>query len=289
MRPVTKIFGVLGTFFIVLVVLFLLLSSVRVIQAGEVGVKTEWGKVVDVLHPDLYFVVPVMHDIKYMSTQIEKFETPASAASNDLQIVQTQIAVNYRISGDDEEIKSLWETFRGRHEQRLIQPIVQEAVKANTAKFNAEELITKRVDVKQKISNDLTDKLSDYGLDVVEVSITDMDFSDEFDAAIEAKVVANQKLQKEQIDLQTKKIEVQKTIAERNASATALVIQAEAEAKSKVIKADAEAEAIQTITESLNDPYVRYLYVLQWDGALPKVMGENDLIVDLEGLGNSSG
>jgi regulator of protease activity HflC (stomatin/prohibitin superfamily) len=288
MRPETKIAGVISTFFILLIVLFLLISSVRIINAGEVGVKTEWGKVVETLHPGMYLVVPLMNDVKYMSTQIEKYETPAGAASKDLQIVVTTIAVNYRISQDDEDVQDLWETFRGDHEQRIISPVVQEVVKANTAKTNAEELITKRVELKQRISKDLTEKLSSYGLIVEEVSITDLDFSAEFDAAIEAKVVAEQKLQKEQIDLRTKKVEVQRLIAEKNASATALVIQAEAEAESNVIKAEGEAEAIETITKSLNDPYVRYLYVTNWDGALPKVMGEQDLIIDLEELDGSS-
>jgi len=287
MRPITKILGAMGTVFVVMIALFLLLSSVRIIQAGEVGVKLEFGKVTEILHPNLYLVIPIMHDVKYMSTQIEKFETPASAASNDLQIVVTQIAVNYRISQDDADVQNLYERFRGNHEQRLIQPIVQEVVKANTAKFNAEELITKRVEVKERISEGLAEKLQTYGLIVEEVSITDLDFSPEFDAAIEAKVVAEQKLQKEQIDLRTKKVEVQKLIAERNASAIALVIQAEAEAEATVIKAEAEANAITKITTSLTDPYVRYYYVDQWNGQLPKVMGDNDLIVDLEGLNSS--
>ena len=279
-----RVIGTLGGLFIFFILLFVVLSAVRIVNAGEVGVKTEFGRVVDILEPNLHMVVPIMNDVKILSTQIEKFETGASAASKDLQVVQTDLAINYRINGDTGKIKELYETFRGRHEQRIIAPLVQEVVKANTAKFNAEELITKRVEVKTKIAEELKQKLAVYGIDVVEVSIINLDFSPEFNAAIEAKVVAEQTLQKEQIDLETKRIEVQKLVAQQNATAIALVIQAEADAKAKVIRAEAEAEAITKITESITDPYIRYYYIEQWDGVLPKVMGEQDLIIDLEGL-----
>jgi len=296
MRNITAFFGLIGTIFIVFIGLLLLFSSVRVIEAGEVGIKTEFGKVVDVLEPNIHFVIPVMNDVKYLSTQIQKFETGASAASNDLQVVDTQIAVNYRINGDTDSLMILWERFRGNHEIRIIAPLLQEVVKANTAKFNAEELITKRVELKSRIVDDLEQKLAPYGIDVVEVSITDLNFSPEFDAAIEAKVVAEQTLQKEKIDLETKKIEVQKLVAQQNATAEALIIQASADAKAKVLRAEgeaeakiinaeAEAEAITKITESISDPYVRYYYVSQWNGVLPKVLGDNAIILDLEGLG----
>jgi len=282
MRKLTAFFGFFGTFFVIFIAALLIMASVRIINAGEVGVKTEFGKVTDILEPNLHLVIPIMNDVKYLSTQIEKYEATASAASKDLQVVDTKLAVNYKIAGDTGEIKNLYEQFRGNHEARIISPLVQEVVKANTAQFNAAELITKRVEVKSKIAKDLETKLAPYGITVVEVSITDLDFSKEFDEAIEAKVVAEQKLEKERIDLETKKVEVQQLIASTNASATALVIQAEADAEARVIRATAEAEAIEKVTKSISDPYVRYYYVTQWDGVLPKVMGDNEVIIDLE-------
>ncbi|MBN1170447.1 prohibitin family protein [Candidatus Micrarchaeota archaeon] len=284
MGKLASVIGFFGTIFILFVLAILLISSVRIINAGEVGVKLEFGRVMDVLEPNIHFVVPVMNDVKYLSTQIEKFETTASAASNDLQVVETQLAVNYRINGNNDQIMNLYETFRGNHEVRIIDPLVQEVVKANTAQFNAAELITKRVELKSKIAQDLKQKLGNYGIDVVEVSITNLDFSPEFNAAIEAKVVAEQKLQKEKIDLETKKIEVQRLIAETNASATSLVIQANADAEAKIIRATAEAEAIEKITKAVTAQYIQYNYVQRWDGQLPKVMGSQDVIIGLESL-----
>lgn len=284
MRKLTAFFGFFGTFFIIFIAALLILASVRIINAGEVGVKTEFGKVTDILEPNLHIVVPIVNDVAYLSTQIGKYEATASAASKDLQVVDTKLAINYKIKGSNDEIKLLYEQFRGNHEERIISPLVQEVVKANTAQFNAAELITKRVDVKSKIARDLKTKLDPYGIEVVEVSITDLDFSKEFNAAIEAKVVAEQTLEKEKIDLETKKIEVQQLIASTNASATSLVIQAEADAQARIIRATAEAEAIEKVTESISDPYVRYYYVTRWDGMLPKVMGDNDVIIDIEDI-----
>ncbi len=298
MNKATQVFGFFGSIFVIFIAFVLLASSVRIINAGEVGVKLEFGRVVDVLEPNIHFVVPIMNDVKYLSTQIEKFETGASAASKDLQIVDTSIAVNYQINGDVNEIQSLYERFRGNHESRIIAPLVQEVVKANTAKFNAAELITERVELKTRIASDLKQKLSAYGIDVIEVSITNLDFSSQFNAAIEAKVVAEQTLQKEEIDLETKKIEVQKLVAQENATAEAKVIRAKAEATARVISAEAEAnatiiqaeaqkEAITKITSSITDPYIRYYYIQEWNGQLPKVMGGNDVILDLGSLNES--
>ncbi len=284
MKLVMRLFGSIGILVILLLVLGLAFSSVRIIDAGEVGVKTEFGRVVEVLHPGIYFIIPIMNDVKYMSTQIEKFEPRTTAASKDLQIVDTQIAVNYRIVLDGDRIKQLYERFRGKHELRVINPLVQEVVKSNTAKFNAEELITKRVELKERIATDLEQKLDNYGLEVVEVSITDLNFSPEFNAAIEAKVVAEQKLRKEKIDLETKRISVQRHVLTKNASATAIVIEAHAQADAKKIKAEAEANAIKKITEAITDPYLRYYYVETWDGQMPKVIGDNDLMIGLGDL-----
>jgi len=282
-RAVLNIFKLILFAFIVL---FLIFSTIKIVDVGSVGVKTQFGEVVGILHPGLHIVIPIMNDVRSLSTQIEKYEAKASSASKDLQDVQTQLAVNYRLSLNDSDIEDIYERFKGNHESRIIQPLVQEVVKSKTAQYTAEELITKRVAVKDNITEDLKTKLEAYGIEVAEVSITDFTFSEEFDKAIEAKVVAEQELQKEKIDLQTKQVEVQRTIAEKNASAVALVIEATAKANATIIQAEAEAKAIEKITGAISDPYIRYYYINQWDGVLPKVLGKEDIIID---IGNVTG
>ena len=272
---------VLGFFALVFLLVFF---PVRIVSAGEVGVLLEFGKVKEIWHPGLHLMIPFVNNVDTMSTQIEKFETEASAASSDLQVVQTTIAVNYRLPQNDASVQSLYENFRGNHESRIIAPLVQEVVKANTAKYSAAELISKREQLKSVIGSSLKEKLEQYDIEVVEVSITNFDFSPEFNSAIEQKVVAEQNKQQAQYELEKKQIEVQKTIAEKNASATGAVLEAQGEATSKLIKAKAEAEAIKTHTQTLNDPYVRYYYVSRWNGQLPKVVGSDENIIDISSL-----
>jgi len=278
-----KVVGLMALGFFALVFI-LIFFPVRIINAGEVGVLLEFGRVKEIWYPGLHIMVPFMNNVDVMSTQIEKFETQSSAASSDLQIVQTSIAINYRLPQDDASVQSLYENFRGNHESRIIAPLAQEVVKANTAKYSANELITKREQLKTVIGANLRDKLRQYDIDVVEVSITNFDFSPEFNDAIEKKVVAEQNKQQAQFELEKKQIEVLKVIAEKNATATANVLEAEGEAKARIIRADAEAESIKTITESLNDPYVRYFYALKWNGQVPKVVGSNQNIIDISSL-----
>ncbi|VVC03064.1 SPFH domain / Band 7 family protein [Candidatus Bilamarchaeum dharawalense] len=275
------VFLVIG--FFVLIFLFVFFP-VRIINAGEIGVLLEFGRVKEIWHPGMHILIPFMNDVVVMSTQIEKFETSSSAASSDLQMVSTMIAVNYRLPKTDASIQSLYENFRGDHEIRIIQPLVQEVVKANTAKYTAEELLSKREQVKAVITQNLKEKLLEYDVDVVEVSITNFDFSPDFNKAIESKVVVQQELLQAQLELQKKQIDVQRIIVEQNASATAIVIKAEADAQAQILRANAEAQAIQTITASLNDPYIRYLYVQNWNGQVPKVVGSGQNIIDISSL-----
>ncbi|MEW6723002.1 MAG: prohibitin family protein [Candidatus Micrarchaeota archaeon] len=272
------VFGFIG------LMLLLVFFPVRVISAGEVGVLLEFGRVKEIWHPGLHLMVPFMNGVDILSTQIEKFETQASAASSDLQIVQATIAVNYRLPQSDASVQTLYENFRGNHENRIIAPLAQEVIKANTAKYSADELITKRGELKSVISADLKQKLAEYDIDVVEVSITNFDFSPEFNDAIERKVVAEQNKLQAQFELEKQQIEVLKQVAQANATAESEIIKADAEAKAKVIRAEAEAEAITKITQTLGDEYLRYYYIQRWNGELPKVMGSEGNIIDISQL-----
>ncbi|MBU0590911.1 prohibitin family protein [Candidatus Micrarchaeota archaeon] len=278
---VNKVFGTIFKTIIAFVILIVLFSSVKIIGAGEVGVLNEFGRPVTVLYEGLHFIVPIMHHVSVISIQIEKYEAEASAASKDLQIVTTTIAVNYRITPDEDVVMGIYRQFRGSHEARVIQPIVQEVIKANTAQFRAEELISKRVEVKNNILNDLKQKLSKYGMEVLDISITDFQFSPEFDRAIEDKVVAEQNKLRAEYELEQKKVEVQKTIAEANASAISEILKAQGDAQANIIRANAQAQAIESITKQITDPFIKYYYIETWNGELPLVMGTSDIMLDL--------
>lgn len=148
------------TAFIGIVGLLVILSSFYVIDAGERGVVLRFGEVKSVQSEGLHFKVPIFDNVKKFSVRTDKIEREASSASRDLQIVTTQIALNYQL--DPDAVDRIYREFGTKSilEAKLVDPAIQDAVKASTAQFNAEELITKRASVKEAIEGDLRERLS---------------------------------------------------------------------------------------------------------------------------------
>lgn len=165
------------------------------VPAGHVGVTDTFGQVGErpwgpgVGDSGMKWTGIFTSSIEF-STRVQLKEYEASAASSDLQTVQTKVALNFKV----EPIKTpeLYKTIGTNYQDIIIAPIVQEAVKSQTAQYTAENLVAKRAEVKDKITDHITDKLVTKGLIVTEVAITDFKFSGEFDSAIEAKQVAEQ-------------------------------------------------------------------------------------------------
>jgi regulator of protease activity HflC (stomatin/prohibitin superfamily) len=160
------------------------------VPAGHIGVKNRLG----IVNPQQWGPgiqwTGIMTRTEKFDTRIQLREYSASSASKDMQIVSTKIALNFRV--EPLSTPEIFKTIGLKYQDVIIAPIIQEAVKASTAHFNAEELITQRTAVKDEITNYITDRLQDKGLIVTQVAITDFDFSTEFNAAIERKQVAAQ-------------------------------------------------------------------------------------------------
>lgn len=238
-------------------------SSFVQIDAGHRGVVTRWGKVEDkVLGEGLAFRFPIMESVHEIEVRTQKYEVNAAAASKDLQETQTGIALNYHIT--PETVNRLFQVLGEDYRENFISPAVQEVVKATTAKFNAEELITHRGEVRDKIETGLRERLGPHGISIDAFAITNFKFSAGFEAAIEAKVTSQQHALKAENDLRT--IEV--------------------EARQAVAKAEGEAKAIAAVSKQLlaSPAYVNYLAVQKWNGALPQVNGAGITpFVDLRG------
>ena len=268
MELLGRVFGKMKILVLLAVVLFLVLTNLRFVNSGEIGILLEFGKVKEVVPPGVYFTLPFFGGFTTLSTQIEKLEVESSAASNDLQVVKTNIALNYQLKSNYEY---MWTNFRDEFTTRLMEPLVHESVKAVTAKYTADQLITKRGEVKEIIASDLKKKFQSYGIEVKEFSITNFDFSPEFNQAIEQKVVAEQNRLRTEFELAQTKIEVQKQIAQANATASATIL-----------KAQAEADAISIVNDALvkaqsNPDYLKYRYLEKWDGKLPQAVGSSGL------------
>ena len=198
-----------------------------------------------------------------MNTKTQKVEALCAAASRDLQTISTTIVVNYRVS--DTYAPTLYKTVGYGYQDIIIVPAIQESVKAVTAQYSAEELITKRQLVSTGISEKLSEKISSYGLIIEVFNITDLSFSESFNAAIEAKQTAQQEALKAEQDLNRIRIEAEQT-----------VVNAEAEADAMKARADAEAYSIEIIQNQLaqSEAYLEYQKIEKWNGQLPQVMGD---------------
>lgn len=241
-------------------------SAVQIVDAGHRGVLLHWNAVdttVPPLDEGLHFVTPFADSVIQMEIRTLKYVKSTTSASKDLQTVSTTVTVNYHPAPNN--VHRLYQSVGLDYENRIIQPAVEEVVKQVTANYNAEELITKRPDVKSDIEREITVRLNSFNIITEVISITDFQFSTQFAAAIEAKVEAEQKALKAENDLI--RIEVE---------ARQLEQQAQGEASANIAKANGEAEAIRIINEALaqNPNYLEWLKTQSWDGKLPLVVGE---------------
>src|SRR3989442_1425245 len=255
-----KILAGIVTFIVIVIVMA---ESVVLVQAGHRGVVLYLGAVENrVLGEGVHFIVPFAEQVIQMEVRTLKFQADASAASNDLQEVQTTIALNYHISPSQANI--IYQQQGANYPDRIIAPTIQESVKASVAKFNAEELITKRAIAKAVIAQTIGNTLSARDIVVETVFITDFAFSQAFSNQIEAKVVAFQKYLTEQNNLKAIQVVANQT-----------VVQAQAAARSNIAKAGGESQAIEIITEQLKQSpqYLQWLSINRWNGQMPYALG----------------
>lgn len=232
--------------------IFIFFSSITIIQAGERGVVLRLGSISRVFNEGFHFNIPFIENVAILNVQTQKEQVEAVSASKDLQTVTTAVALNYNL--DPEKVGILWQKIGKNYKERLIDPAIQEAVKASTAKFTAEQLVTQRSDVRDEIKLNLTERLKAEYIIVTEVSIVNFGFSQAFDQAIEAKVTAEQN-----------------ALAAKNK-----LEQVKFEAEQRVTQAQAEAEAIKIQAEAIQNQggaeYVNLKAIEKWDGKLPSYM-----------------
>lgn len=255
-----KIVGGVIAGFVILVVA---LNCFTTVKAGHTGVVTTMGKVEQkVLTEGLHFKIPFIQDVIQIDNRVLKSEVDCSSASKDLQTVSSTIALNYKVR--NESSASIYQNVGLDYESIIIAPAIQECVKAVTAKFTAEELITERQSISDQMKELLNEKITSYGIDVQIFNIISFDFTAEYNAAIEAKQTAQQNALKAEQDLQRVKVEAEQTIA----------------------KAEAEAEAYKLKSQELTPEMLIMEYIDKWDGKLPyMVSGENgSMLIDMTAL-----
>lgn len=211
----------------------------------------------------LHLKVPFVEQVTKYETRVQTYDADAEGASNDLQVVHIKIAVRYQPEAG--AITQIHQTLGPEYQDRVIRPSVQESVKSATARYNAAQLIEQRPAVKQDIESALKQSLAASKIDLVEVLITNFDFSAEFNTAIEQKVVAKQDAEKANNTLLRVQYEAQQKVVQAQADLDAAKLQAQ----QKVVQAQADKEAAQLVTEGLSADYLTFLRIKAWNGVLP--------------------
>jgi regulator of protease activity HflC (stomatin/prohibitin superfamily) len=238
-NPKARFQGSIGIIIgVVVIVASLIAGSFTTIPAGHRGVVIRFSAVTgSILGEGLRTKLPFIDSVVKMSVQTQKYETPSAAITNDLQDVSTTIALNWKL--DPGMAADVYRTLGLEFIDRIAAPAIQETIKQITAQYNAEDLILKREEVKNAITNSLSTRLHERGIITELVSITNFQFSDTFTAAIEAKVAAEQAVLEARNKLERVKVEAQQREAE-----------AKGEADARIAKAIGEAEYIRVVTEA---------------------------------------
>ena len=243
-----------------ILLVILLFGSVTTIKSGEVGIRVRFGKVVNKKTTEgINFKLPIIEKIEKMNVRVQKVEVQTASSSKDLQEVEMSLAVNYQI--DKDKARDLYKTVGTGYDEVILEPAIQESIKAVTSKYTAEELITNRSEVSEKCQEELNKKVSKYGLKVNDFNITNFNFSEEFNKAIEEKQVAEQKVLTAKQELEKERIEAEK----------------------KIVKAEAENRANELKQQNLTDNIIKEKFIEKWNGELPKVSGSNN-IMDVSGI-----
>lgn len=250
-------------------------SCISYVPTGYTGIVTTFGKVhSETLDAGINFHAPWDNVIK-MDNREQRVTFTLQAFSKDIQQVDVQGSINYNI--DKTTAMNLYRDVGVEYATILIGPRIQEDVKIIIAKYTAENLIENRQSMADAIYALLKDELAPKGINIISLAVENIDFTDAFESAVEAKQVATQEKQRAKTlqEQQTMEAE-QKAERERiaaQAAADVARIEADAEAYALKVHADAEAEANAKINASLTDQLINYNQILRWDGKLPTFVG----------------
>ncbi len=274
-----------------ILVLLVATTCTATVQTGYTGIVTTFGKVEDVtLEAGLHFKSPFQRIIP-MDNREQKSTFNTEAFSSDIQQVQITGSINYAIN--KKTAMNLFKEVGTDYFNKLVYPRMLEITKGVFSKYTAENLVANRQKLSESIREGLDNELDEYGINVISVSIENLDFTDAFTDAVEAKQVAAQKKLQAEIEQNQMTMETQQQ-AERkriNAEAEANVakINADADAYALQVRSEAEAEANKKIAESLTENLIRFNEIKNWDGKLPTYMsGQGGTTIPVLNLGGET-
>jgi regulator of protease activity HflC (stomatin/prohibitin superfamily) len=251
-------------------------ASYSTVGPGQRGIMVTMGKTgTEVLGEGPHMKVPFFSEVRTMSIRVKKSQDTTEAATKDMQKVQAVVALNWTINPDSVG-KMLREVGdESAIDNNIIAPAVSEVLKAATAKMTAEEVLSKRIELKENIDKALIARLTAYGLIIKDISLVDLDFTREFNHAVEQKQIAEQEAkQAEYVALKATQ-DAKARVNAAKGQAEANVALAKADAESNLLKARAQSEAQKMLQASTTKEVLQLKYYERWNGVLPQVMTGN--------------
>jgi regulator of protease activity HflC (stomatin/prohibitin superfamily) len=257
-NPETK--AIIKTAVIVAIVLLVLSAawgSFFQVPVGYVGVRINiFNGETESFKRGTYAKVPLMHKVVNYDVKTQRQEFKASSASKDLQAVHAVLVVNFR--PDYNKVNDIHTNIGSDYLWKVVEPAVQEAAKSAISKLPVEMVVVERENLRASIEERLALKLQDYNIIIENVSITNIDFSNEFNRVVEEKQIEEQKVKKAQYQR----------------------MQAEEEKKRQILLAEAEAQKQQLLKQSVNKEIIGLKWIEKWDGRLPQyMMGDGQNVI----------
>jgi len=239
------------------------------IDEGEVGVKLRWGQAVDTLHPGFNLVMPFMESVVYLPTREVLFAPPPlNAYSKDTQVADVKVSVNYVV--DPAKAIDVYSNYGAGFVDTIISPVLNKRFKEVFGRYDSREIVNKRRELGEEVEVAIRQNIP-AGILIKTVQIENIDFSDTYEAAIEAAAQAEAMVRKSRQELEQKKVDAERVVVQANADAQARIAAAKAEADAIRLKGEAEAAAIKAKADALreNPNLVSLTATEKWDGKLP--------------------
>lgn len=225
--------------------------GIKVVDTGQRGIETRFGKVVSESLPEgLYFFNPFTNTIVEIDTRVQRQDGETDTYTRDVQQAAIKYTLNYRLQQNAAHL--MYRDIGRDWEQKLIPQVVLGTLKEVVGKWDAVDLISNRDKAATAAFDSIRQNLAERNVEVSRFEITDIEFTREFENSVEQKVIAQQRAIEEQN--RTKQIEEQ--------------------ARQKVLSAEAEAKSIQIRAQALerNAKLVEWEAVQKWNGVLPQYM-----------------
>lgn len=255
----------IGVIISLVVALIILPFSFHSVNTGEIAVVKQFGKIIDVRESGLTFDWWFMRKYQKYDLKMQSYDVETMAYSSDAQTMDLFITIQYTIMAD--KVKDIAEQYGNASSlESKIEKIAVAEAKTVMSQNKAMDIIAKRGDLSAEVEKAIKSAVDEhFYINISSVALTNIDFSDAFEQAVEEKMIAEQNKLKADYTNDTK------------------IATAEAEAKAKIVEAEAQAKANKTIQDSLTDKVLEARFYEKWDGKLPNVMGENSVITDISG------